>query len=76
MKVLVDAFEAPFQKNEAHFSEITFFNNLEEHGKVMLAHPPGVPLPIWEEAYEQTLKNSMIASTSTNSSTVLRAGKA
>lgn len=48
-RIHVNATEFPFQRDEAHFSEATYFDELTEIGDVTATMPQGVPLPIRED---------------------------
>lgn len=52
-----NAFESPFQKDEACFSEAVFFGVLMEDGEETPARPRCVPFPNWE-VLEGPLQNS------------------
>lgn len=59
------ATESPFQRDEAHFSETGYFDELAEDDKVAPATSQGLPLPIWEDLMgeETRADNSGHAST-------------
>lgn len=48
-KVHINATGIPFQRDEAHFSEARYFDELAEDGEVIIAQPRGVQLPAWED---------------------------
>lgn len=41
--------EFSFQRDEAHFFEAAYLDELAEDGEVIASKPRGVSLPIWEE---------------------------
>lgn len=44
----INATGVPFQRDEAHFSEAQYFDELAD-GEVTIAQPRGVQLPAWED---------------------------
>lgn len=55
----------PFQSDEAHFSEVQYFDELAEEGEVIIAQPRGIPLPAWEDL--ESNKNKANPSVQTSS---------
>lgn len=47
-RVHINATESPFQRDEAHFLEATYFDELAEDNEAVPSKPKGVPLPRWE----------------------------
>lgn len=47
-KVIVNASNSPFQKDEAILSKVALFDELAEDKEVTPALPRGIPLPEWE----------------------------
>lgn len=64
-RVYLNVIESPFQKDEAHFSEATYFYELPEDGIVALARPWGVPLSMWEDLEGQKYRSDNFDITST-----------
>lgn len=54
-----------FQKDEAHFLEAAYFDELAEDGEIVTSKPRGIPLPEWKdlEEGEPRVDNSVFAST-------------
>lgn len=50
--------KTPFEKHDAHFSKVVFFDELAEDGKAMLTQSQGIYLPNWEDSYQKTLRSS------------------
>lgn len=52
--------ESPLQKNEAHFSEAAYFDELADEGEVAAPRPRGVQPLMWEdlEGQERRFHNS------------------
>lgn len=48
-RVHVNVKESLFQRDDAHFSEAAYFDELAKDGEATLARPRGFPLPIWED---------------------------
>lgn len=57
--------ESPFQRDEGHFSEAAYFDELAEEWEVAPARCLGIPLSAWEdlEGQEAQLENSAFTST-------------
>lgn len=48
-RINVNMIEFSFQRDEAHFFEAAYLDELAEDGEVIASKPRGVSLPIWEE---------------------------
>lgn len=63
-KVHINATGVPFQRDEAHFSEAHYFDELAEEGEVTITHPRGVQLLAWEDLKDKKTKTNSSAQTS------------
>lgn len=45
----INANESPFQRDDAHFLEATYFDELAEDGEAVPSKSRGAPLPRWED---------------------------
>lgn len=48
-QIHVNATESSFQRDEAHFWEPAYFDELAEDSEVIFARPRSVPFPTWED---------------------------
>lgn len=64
-RVYINATVSSFQRNETHFLEATYFDELAEAGEVAPSKPKGVPLWRWEdlERGDPRVDNSAYTST-------------
>lgn len=62
--VHINATESPFQRDDVHFLEATYFDELAKGDEVVPFKPRGAPLPEWEnlEGGEPRVDNSAFAS--------------
>lgn len=61
----INATGSPFQKDEAHFLEVAYFDELVEDGEVTPSKPQGTPMPDWEDLDEGKTRIDNFAFTST-----------
>lgn len=52
----ISASECLFQEDEAHFSEVAFFDDLAEDREIVPPQPRGVSRPAWEDLEEPESK--------------------
>lgn len=60
----INAIGVPFQRDDAHFSEAQYFDELAEEGEVIIAQPRRVLLPAWEDLEDNRIKTNPSSQTS------------
>lgn len=60
----INTIGVPFQRDEAHFSEAQYFDELAEEGEVTIAQLRGVVLPAWEDLEGNRTKTNPSVQTS------------